>query len=233
MPTANAIAKYEFAGQPLNIYGTPERPLFRASEVCAMLGVANVTDSCGRLDQDEVEHFDSIDVQGKTRRFVHVTESGLYGLVLSSRKPEAKAFRRWVTDEVLPAIRKTGSYGQPAAAIELAPRGQLRLILAELDRQAETQAAALAEHDARLVALESAPAPHQLGAGTGYVAIVGWLALRGVKHPGTADTSKMGRAASKKCKELGYSVCKEPDARYGTVNTYPIDVLDEVFLECQ
>ena len=80
-------------------------PWFIASDVCAALGLANVTNAVRRLDDDETT---LISIKG--REINAVNEPGLYSMVLSSRKPEAKAFKRWVTHEVLPAIRKTGGY---------------------------------------------------------------------------------------------------------------------------
>lgn len=79
---------------------------FVATDVCRVLDIKNVTQAISRLDEDERSMF-NIGRQGNVNV---VNEYGLYNLVLSSRKPEAKAFKRWITHEVLPAIRKTGSY---------------------------------------------------------------------------------------------------------------------------
>ncbi len=78
---------------------------FVASDVCAALGLSQVTNSVKRLDDDERT---LISIKGRSVNAVN--EPGLYSLVLASRKPEAKAFKRWVTHEVLPAIRRTGGY---------------------------------------------------------------------------------------------------------------------------
>lgn len=80
-------------------------PWFIASDVCAALGLTNVTNAVRRLDDDETT---LISIKG--REINAVNEPGLYSMVLSSRKPEAKAFKRWITHEVLPAIRRTGGY---------------------------------------------------------------------------------------------------------------------------
>lgn len=79
---------------------------FVAADVCRTLEIQNATQAVGRLDEDERAML-NIGRQGETNV---VNESGLYTLVLSSRKPEAKAFRRWITHEVLPSIRKRGLY---------------------------------------------------------------------------------------------------------------------------
>lgn len=85
-------------------------PWFVARDVCAVLGIANASDAVGRLDEDGVGSTDLIDSMGRAQRAAIVNEPGLYELIFQSRRPEAKAFRRWVTAEVLPAIRKTGRY---------------------------------------------------------------------------------------------------------------------------
>jgi len=79
---------------------------FVAKDVCDVLDIANPSDALKRLDDDERARF-NLGRQGETNV---VNEAGLYNLVLGSRKPEAKQFKRWVTHEVLPTIRQTGGY---------------------------------------------------------------------------------------------------------------------------
>lgn len=81
-------------------------PWFVAADVCKALEISNVTQSLDRLDDDERSMF-NIGRQGETNI---INEPGLYALILGSRKPEAKAFKRWITHEVLPALRRTGEY---------------------------------------------------------------------------------------------------------------------------
>lgn len=83
---------------------------FVAADVCSALEVQNVTQAVSRLDEDERSMF-NIGRQGEASI---INESGLYSLILGSRKPEAKKFKKWVTSEVLPTIRKTGRYETPA-----------------------------------------------------------------------------------------------------------------------
>lgn len=84
-------------------------PWFVAADVCKALGIANSRDAVSRLDGDE-KGVALTDTPGGAQDVVTVNEPGLYTLVLSSRKPEAKTFKRWVTHEVIPAIRKNGGY---------------------------------------------------------------------------------------------------------------------------
>jgi prophage antirepressor-like protein len=86
-------------------------PYFVAVEVCDILELGNVSEAIRRLDDDE--KLTSVVMRsGQNREVNLVNESGLYNLIFQSRKPAAKLFRKWVTGEVLPAIRKTGKYEQ-------------------------------------------------------------------------------------------------------------------------
>lgn len=91
-------------------------PWFVLNEVCRKLGVANPSDAASRLDEDEKSALGIADPHGRVQQTTIISESGLYSLILRSRVPGAKAFKKWITSEVLPAIRKTGGYrgGVPA-----------------------------------------------------------------------------------------------------------------------
>lgn len=101
------IQKFDFKGAPLRtLTDKAEEPWFVAKDVCDILGHSNVSMALDRLDDDERSKF-NLGRQGETNI---VNEAGLYVLVLGSRKPEAHEFKRWVTHEVLPSIRKHGAY---------------------------------------------------------------------------------------------------------------------------
>ncbi len=89
-------------------------PWFVAKDVCECLDIQNPTMSLRSLDSDEKADLSIIEISSngteQARNVNIISESGLYSLVLRSRKPEAKVFKRWVTHEVLPSIRKTGGY---------------------------------------------------------------------------------------------------------------------------
>lgn len=87
-------------------------PWFVAADVCKALEIGDTHKAVERLDVDEKGR-SSIPTPGGTQELLTVNEPGLYTLVLGSRKPEAKAFKRWVTHDVIPEIRKTGSYHLP------------------------------------------------------------------------------------------------------------------------
>lgn len=84
-------------------------PWFIARDVCECLSIGKYRDAVSRLEDDERGSVE-MDTPGGRQSLSAVNEYGLYSLVLSSRKPEAKEFKRWITHEVIPAIRKTGGY---------------------------------------------------------------------------------------------------------------------------
>lgn len=109
-------------------------PWFVAADVCHALDIGNPSDALNRLDDDE-RTLVSIEGASNGKPVNGVNEPGLYSLVLGSRKPEAKAFKRWITHEVIPAIRKTGGYRVPQSPAEQMAQGILaaQKLLAERD----------------------------------------------------------------------------------------------------
>ena len=111
-----------------------------AKDVCDILEIKNVTQAVQRLDEDERSMF-NIGRQGNTNI---INEYGLYNLVLSSRKPSAKAFKRWITHEVIPAIRKHGAY-MTGETLEQALTSPDFLIRLATELKTEQEARRLAE----------------------------------------------------------------------------------------
>jgi anti-repressor protein len=104
---SNEIQQFYFNNAALRtLTDEAGEPWFVAKDVCDILEISNPSDALKRLDDDERSRF-NLGRQGETNI---VNEAGLYSLVLGSRKPEAHEFKRWVTHEVLPQIRKTGGY---------------------------------------------------------------------------------------------------------------------------
>ena len=92
-------------------------PWFVAKDICDALEIGNSSDALRRLDDDEVGSTEVIDSLGRRQMTSIVSESGLYSLIMSSRKSEAHKFKRWITHEVLPRIRKTGVFALSAGAV--------------------------------------------------------------------------------------------------------------------
>ena len=94
-------------------------PWFVLKDVCKVLGLTTPARVAERLDSDEVSLTHLTDSMGRQQETTVINESGLYNVILRSDKPEAKPFRKWVTSEVLPSIRKTGSYTMPKLSKEM------------------------------------------------------------------------------------------------------------------
>ncbi len=138
-------------------------PWFVASDVCRALEIANNRDALTRLEQDE-KGVALTDTPGGTQEVTIVNEPGLYALVLGSRKPEAKAFKRWVTHEVIPSIRKHGMYATPTTIEQMIadPANAIKVFSAlkqEQERRKELEAAV--EHNApKVLFAEAVQASH-------------------------------------------------------------------------
>ena len=115
-------------------------PVFCAKDVAEALGYKNTRDSLKRhVDDDDVVKHDTIDRLGRTQQAIFVNESGLYALILSSKLDSAKRFKRWVTGEVLPAIRQQGGYmiARKGESEKEVMKRALQIVQATLDRRDE------------------------------------------------------------------------------------------------
>lgn len=121
-PASGAPAlTFTFSSQSLRCILRDGEPWFVAADVCEALSIANSRDAATRLDDDE-RGVATTDTPSGQQEMTIINESGLYSLILTSRKPEAKKFKKWVTSEVLPAIRKTGRYEAPQSQFEPAAK---------------------------------------------------------------------------------------------------------------
>ena len=111
----------------LNLNG---EPWFVAADVCKALELGNPSMTVERLDDDE-KGISTIDTLGGKQRMAIINEPGLYSLVITSRKPEAKAFKRWITHEVIPAIRKHGAYMTKSVLEQVLENPELVLLMAQ------------------------------------------------------------------------------------------------------
>jgi len=107
--TPGTAMEFSFKGCAVRTVLHAGEPWFVATDVCAILALSNSREKISELDANE-KGVSSAYTLGGSQKVNVVSESGLYQLIFSSRKPQAKAFRRWVTGTVLPSIRKTGGY---------------------------------------------------------------------------------------------------------------------------
>ena len=105
----NEIQIFNYNDHEVRTVQKDGEPWFVLKDVCGILSIGNVADVYARLDTDE-KGVGQIDTLGGRQNMSIINESGLYNVILRSDKPEAKPFRKWVTSEVLPSIRKHGAY---------------------------------------------------------------------------------------------------------------------------
>lgn len=148
----NNLQIFVYSGEQLRTVQRDDGLWWVLRDVCRVLNIGNVTDTKKRLDPDEVDLTDLIDSMGRVQSTTIINEPGLYAVILRSDKPEAKAFKRWVTHDVLPSIRKTGAYGIPPERLAKLDEYQAKLdrnrkLLVDIERY--TAQAGRQAHEAR------------------------------------------------------------------------------------
>lgn len=145
----NNIEVFQFpaTGQPVRMVLRDGEPWFVGRDACDVLRISNPHSSLALLEDDE-RGIHTVETPSGQQELAVVSEAGLYSLILRSRRPEAKAFKRWVTHDILPTIRKTGAYGQRELTrlelIDLARDAELgRLAAVEAQQAAEQKVTAL------------------------------------------------------------------------------------------
>ncbi|AQU05384.1 phage antirepressor Ant [Dehalococcoides mccartyi] len=114
----NELQVFSYEGNEIRTVRQGDETLWVLKDVCDVLGLSDTNKVAERLDGDELTRIKFVS-GGQTREMYAVSESGLYNVILRSEKPEAKRFKRWVTHEVLPTIRKHGVYVTPAKLEEI------------------------------------------------------------------------------------------------------------------
>jgi prophage antirepressor-like protein len=141
MPVPNDLMPFVFEDHPVRGIACDGEPWFAAADVCKVIGIANTPMAIEKLDNDEkmtVSLTGSHSGQrGGAQSMIIINESGLYALILRSRKATKPGtiqhrFRKWITAEVIPAIRKTGGYGNPEMAAGTADQDRLMRELVKL-----------------------------------------------------------------------------------------------------
>ena len=198
------------------IYGDFENPLFLAKDVAIWIeyDLSSINKMLNSVDEDEKVR-KNVPTLGGIQEMWFVTEDGLYEILMQSRKPVAKEWKKKVK-EILKEIRKTGSYTKP-----LTPAEQL-LAQAKLMVDMENRLNTIEKNTARLENNLRRTITNE------YFTVIGYANFRGI-NANTYNSSVIGRKASKICKDCGLAIGKVIDSKYGTINTYPLDVLDEIF----
>lgn len=137
----NGLQIFTYNGNEVRTVQKDGEPWWVLKDVCEVLGISKYRDTAARLEDDERELI-RVDTLGGAQEMLCVNESGLYNVILRSDKPEAKPFRKWVTSEVLPSIRRHGAYMTPETleAAILNPDLLIRLCTALKDEQDKNKA---------------------------------------------------------------------------------------------
>ena len=216
-----------------------------ARDVCAVLGT-ETRDLPDILEHDEQRPIVDIihtlnDSTGLRRDSRIISEPGLYSLILRSRKPEAKAFKRWVTHEVIPSIRKTGGYlmakpnDTPEAILAravLVAQDTIRRIEAERDDAIRTKAEIGSRREATAMATASAAVrkaaalENELGRGRDYKSVKGIPWFLDIFADTPAAYSVAGRKLSDMSRRMDYEIREIEDSRFGSVKAYHVDVIE-------
>lgn len=138
----STIDVFQYADQQVRTVVVDGEPWFVIADVCRVLDLTNPTVVANSLDADDLSTTEVIDSMGRTQGARTTNESGLYQVIFQSRKSEARDFKRWVTHDVLPTIRKTGRYGSDVDMLAALPSSRLLALAAEAAKRAEE-----AEHE--------------------------------------------------------------------------------------
>lgn len=247
---SNSLQLFENTDWKVRVVMRDGEPWFVAKDVCECLDLGNPSQAIARLEDDErwLISNEALRANGET---AVVSEPGLYSLVLGSRKPEAKAFKRWVTHEVLPSIRKTGGYGirtvddminDPDTAIRLLTQLKiLRLqndqLEMERDEAIRTKAMigsrreATAMNTASQKSKECEKLRQQIGDSKTYKAVtaITWLpdyfnmSNRGLYGSLAANLKKIEAGMTSEFKHTDIE-----DSRWGKVKAYHVDVIERL-----
>ena len=221
-------------------------PWFVAKDVCECLELTDVSKTISLLDDDE-KGTNSIRTPGGEQQMLVVSEPGLYSLILRSRKPEAKAFKRWIIHEVVPSIRKRGLYATEAVmdrilddldlGISLLPqykfeREQRKLVEAQRDEAVRTKAEigsrreATAMSTASRLSKENEHLRDEIGDSRTWKQVKAIPWLEEVFEVSQAMYSMAGRKLADMSRRMGYEIREIEDSRYGSVEAYHTDVIE-------
>lgn len=128
------LSVFTYQSQPVRTVSIDGEPWFVLKDVCEALGIIKYRNVTERLEEDEARQTGVIDSMGRSQQTTVINEPGLYNVILRSDKPEAKAFKRWVTHEVLPVLRKTGNY-----SVSPAPMSTAEMFLAQAKAMVELE----------------------------------------------------------------------------------------------
>lgn len=238
----NEIMIFEDAdfGQVRTIMSASNEPLFCLADVCTALGMKKFR--VERLAKDVISNH-PLQTAGGLQQVTFVNEDGLYDIVLDSRKPKAKNFRKWITSKVVPSIRKTGSYSveQPKQLSEaelLVQCAQLHLAherqIAMLEQQQKNMQKAMNGLFDRVNSLsfENDMMKQKLNNEIERYTVIGYCSLHKIDIT-RKEAAIIGGACARMCKKENIATESIADPRFGKVNTYPSEIIAKCYEERQ
>ena len=227
-------------GQVRTIMSASNEPLFCLSDVCRALEMKRFR--IERLDKDVISNH-PLQTAGGLQQVTFVNEDGLYDIVLDSRKPKAKKFRKWITSEVVPSIRKTGSYSveQPkelSAAESLLQSVQLLVAherqLAILEHNQKNMQGAISSLYDKVYGMQfqTNMIEQKLNNEIDRYTVIGYCSAHNIPMT-RKEASIIGGACSRMCKKRNIPLESIADPRFGKVNTYPSELIAEVIKDRQ
>lgn len=218
---------------PVKVFLKDGEPWFVARNVSDILGYRDTNSMTRNLDPDETAtHNSCISSSNGTEQMRNLTiinESGLYSAILKSRKPEAKKFKRWVTSEVLPSIRKTGSYSVQSPEESPLTPAQMFMKVAEQYLIFEQRLFGMEQQQDKIISAVKGIKKDIKGIKDdvatvlplpGYLTVAGFCTENQLKLT-TKERQQLGKKANAYCKKKGIQVDSVVDKRYGFVNAYP------------
>lgn len=201
--------------------GTSEEPLFCLADVCRILDIQTGATK-NRLNPKGISLINTL-TNGGEQQMVFVNEQNLYRIIMRSDKPQAEPFQDWVCEDVLPSIRKTGQY---QSTVSLSP-SELILKLAQINVENERKVKELEEKTEALQS-ELNEVKQRTTTDLHQSTIVAYVTRNKISLDVTRYGA-MGRKASSICKKRNIEITKINDVRWGKVNVFPDEILDEVF----
>lgn len=221
----NSLSTFQFDDNSIRVVTDANgEPLFVATDVCKTLAIINSRDALNRLDADE-KGVVITDTPGGSQQLAVVNESGLYSLILTSRKPEAKAFKRWITHEVLPSIRQTGQYQTNTVMTSEALLVAVQHLV-DLERAQRELQIAQQRNEHRMSRIEARQDVNEQN--DQYWPIVGYATWIG-RHIDDVTAISLGKKATRLSKLRNIHIGKAKHKMRGYVNTYHESILKDVF----
>ena len=240
MNELQVIDEREILGKQFRVYGDFENLLFLAKDVAEWIdyskksnGSYDVNSMLRMVDEDE-KLIRKIFVSGQNRNMWFLTEDGFYEVCMQSTKSNAKIFKKEVK-KILKTIRKTGKYEEKKK-----PLTQAELILQQAQWMVEAEsrinniennviglANTIEDNDKSIKRLEN---NQRRTVTSNHLTVIAYANIKGIK-PKSYHAPSIGKKPTKICREKDLLIGTTVDSRYGLINTYPVEVLDEIFFE--